>query len=402
MEKENKRLVLKRHSFYRALLFPVVKLIAAIYGFKNKSHFKIKKGESYLVLCNHQTGLDPIYVMMAFNRHLYAVATDTLMSNGFTSKLLSHCFGVIPKKKGIADYDANKKMLQVINEGGSLLLFPEGNRQYAEFQFSFTKSFAKFIKNLKRTVILYNLHGGTGVQPRFTKKKRKGQFYGKIRRVLRYDDYKDMSDEELYELVSEELKIYDSNSPQKYKSKASAEYLERIFFVCPKCGKVETLYSEGDFIECKECGFKVQYTNNLHLVTNDENIKFTKMLDWYNYQIRYLKDMQIGDGVIFSDEEVGLYTSYLYEKRKLITKGKIELYKDRLVIGEKTIKVSDIVISSPVGGTKFTLKTDDEDMLIIGNDRFNPLKYVFMFNKLDTKMKLNNLDIHYTLDERTE
>ena len=402
MSSTEKKLVLKRHIFYRAFGIPFIKLFSILKGYKNKSHFKLKKGESYLILSNHQTDYDGVFIMLSFNRPLYPIATDTLMSNGTTSKLLNHCFGIIPKKKGIADYDANKKMLQILDEGGSLLLFPEGNRTYAEFQFSFTKAFPKFLKTIKKTVILFNIHGGTGTNPRFAHKSRKGPFYGKIRKVLRYNDYKDLSDDELYETISESLKIYDSESKDRYESKAKAEYLERIFFVCPKCGKTQCLESSGNYIECKECGLKVEYTNNLHLKPNDKEIKIEKMLDWYNYQIRYIKDLEIGDGLIFGDDNVGIYTSELYQKRKLISKGRIELYKDRLVVGEFILNIGDINIASPTGGNKFALSTGDKNYIVIGSERFNPLKYVFMFNKLETKMKQKSLDIHYTLEERKE
>ena len=87
-------------------MFPFIKLLALMKGYKNKSHFKIRKGESYLVLSNHQTDFDGIFIMLSFNKMLYPVATDTVMSNGFTSKVIHHCFGLIPKKKGTVDFEA--------------------------------------------------------------------------------------------------------------------------------------------------------------------------------------------------------------------------------------------------------------------------------------------------------
>ena len=402
MSKSKHKVVLKRHTFYRNLIFPFIKLLALIKGYKNKSHFKIRKGESYLILSNHQTDLDGIFIMLTFNKILYAVTTDTVMSNGFTSKLISHCFGMIPKKKGIVDFEANKKMLLCFMEGGSLLLFPEGNRTYAEFKFSFTKNFAKFVKGLKKDVILFNFHGGTGSYPRFSNKRRKGPFYGKIRRVLRYADYKDMSDEELYEIISSNLKVYDSESGDKYISKTRAEYLERVLFVCPKCGKIECLHSEGNKIKCKECGFEAEYTEDLHFITNDNTIKINKMLDWFNYQIRYVNNMEIPDGVIFSDEEVELYETAMFKKRKLIATGKLELYKDELTINDYVVDIKNITNASPTGGRKLGFSVNKQDYFIIGSDRFNPLKYVFMFNKLDTLMKETGVDIYYNLEERKE
>lgn len=397
------KIVRKRHSLYFRLGRPIARIIAWAHHYKVRSHFKIKKGESYLILSNHQTDFDGFLVMLSFNKLLYPVIADTTMSNGFTSFLLDHCFGVIPKKKGTVDFEANKKMLQVFDEGGSLLLFPEGNRTYAEFQYSFTKSFAKFIKNIKKPVIFYNIHGGTGCLPRFKNKKRTGPFYGKIRSILTYEEYKDMSDEELYEIVSNNLKVYDSESKCEYKSNRRAEYLERMFFVCPKCGKMETLVSNGNYIQCKECGFEAEYTTNLHLITNDVNIKFEKLLDWYNFQIRFIKDLIIeNDKVLVSDNNVKLFSTKPYEKRKLLGSGHLELTSNQLTIGDFKINIGEIFRASPISGTRFNFSTEKEDYIVVGHERFNPLKYVFMFNKLETKMKQNNLDIHYNLEERKE
>ena len=175
-----------------------------------------------------------------------------------------------------------------------------------------------------------------------------------------------------------------------------------MFFVCPKCGKMETLYSSGNFIECKKCGFKAEYTNNLQLVTNDEGINFHKMLDWYNYQIRYVNNLQINGDIIFNDKDVRVFEINPYKKRKLISNGSFKLFKDKLVLENINIDVKNIFVASPIGGRKFAFSTEDKNYLVIGNERFNPLKYILLFNKLDTKMKLNNTDIYFDLNEREE
>ena len=402
MAKKKHRVVLKRHAFYRTIAMPFLRIYAFLKGYRNKSHFKIRKGQNYLVLSNHQTDFDGIFAMLSFNKILYAVATDTALSNGLPSRIFHHCFGVIPKKKGITDFEANRNMLRCFEEGGSLLLFPEGNRTYAEFQFSFGAHFAKFVKTLKKDLILFNIHGGTGCYPRFGNKKRKGKFYGKVRRVLRYDEYKDMPEDDLYQLISENLKVYDSQSGQKFESNKRAEYLERMLFVCPKCGKVGGIYSEGNFVKCSHCGFEAEYTNELKLIPNDKSVNVNKLLDWFNYQIRYINNKEITDEIIFSDDDVELYATKIYEKRKLVSKGKMELYKDKLIIGETVIQLSEIRNASPTGCRKMGFSTNKQDYFVIGNTRFNNLKYVFMFNKLETEMKQSDTDIYYCLEERKE
>lgn len=400
MEKKKNQIVFKRHKFWFVFYWPTVRLIALIKHYKVKNHFKMEKDQSYVILSNHQTDLDGVLTLLSFNRPVCGVVTDSFLSKGLISKIWKHQLGLIGKKKGVMDIKANMDMIRCVKEGGNLILFPEGNRTYAEFQFSYTSGFAKFIKFLKANIILYNIHGGTGVFPRFAKERRKGPYYGEVKRVLSYDEYKDMPDEELYKLIQENLRVYDSESGDLYKSDKRAECLERMFFVCPKCGKVQTLRSEGNYLYCDDCGLKVEFTEDLHLKSEDESFKFTKLVDWYNYQIRFLNEHDIPEGEIFRDHNVGLYVSHPGEKRKLLEQGDLVLTKDIIKFGNKEIKVADIEIASPISGTKFNFSAAEEDYLVIGDDRFNPLKYVLMFNKLDTKMKINKTDIYYTLEER--
>ena len=400
MGKKKNNVVFKRHLFWNYFYRPIVHLMAFFQGYKVKSHFKMKKGQSYIVLSNHQGGLDGLFLPLSFSRHLYGVLTDSFLSKGWVAKMFKHQLGIIGKKKGAVDVAANMEMMRVIREGGSLLIFPEGNRSYAEFQFTLTDGFAKFVRFFKKPIVLFNLHGGAGVDPRFGKKRRKGPFYGEVKRVLEPSEYQDWSDEKLYEVISENLKVYDSASGDLYKSNEKAEYLERMFFICPKCGKLETLYSKGNYLYCKNCGLKVEYTENLHFKSDDPEFKFERLVDWYNFQIRYIRDHEF-KGEIFKEGDAKLFISHPGKKRELIAKGNVILTDNFLKFPGKTIDIHEIEIASPINGTNFNFSTKNEDYLVMGNERFNPLKFVLMFNKLDTQMKLKNADVYYNLVERS-
>ena len=401
-KKNTNQIVFPRHMFWNHVYRPIVKLIALIKHYKFKSFLKMKKGESYIVLSNHQTGLDGVLLPLAFQRHLYGLMTDSFLSKGWVAKMFKHQLGMIGKKKGAVDLKANMDMLRCVREGGSLLIFPEGNRNYAEFQFTFTDAFAKFIRFFKKPIVLFNFHGGTGVDPRWAKSRRKGNFYGEIKRILQPEEFQNWSDEELYNVIKENLKVYDSDSGELYKSKERAEYLERMLFVCPKCGKVETLHSEGNYLYCSNCGLKVEYTEDMHLKSDDPEFRFTRLIDWYNYQIRWINAFEVkGDEEILHDKEASLFISHPGKKRELVAKGPVVLTGKTIKFAGKTIDISEIEIASPINGTNFNFSTKDEDYLVIGSERFNPLKYVLMFNKLETKMKQNKADIYYELIERS-
>ena len=194
-------------------------------------------------MSNHHTDIDSVLINISFNRLLRVVATDNIFKKGPFLFLLNK-FGVIPKRKGKTDIAASYSMMKVLSSKQCLVLFPEGNRTYAEFQYYVSDAIIKLIKKGKPTLILFNLHGGNGTRPRFKHKVRHGKFYGTIKKVMKYEEYKDIPDDELLQIIMDNLKVYDSESGELYKSRTRAEYLERMFFVCPKCNSAQTLYSK--------------------------------------------------------------------------------------------------------------------------------------------------------------
>ena len=366
-------------------------------GYRIKNKYRIKKGESLVVLSNHQTDYDPILVHLSFSKLMRTVATDNIFRKGFLNWFITK-LGGIPKRKGQSDLRSAMQMSRIIRDGGSLLIFPEGNRSYAEFQYYITDQIGKSLKNYKATIVLFNLHGGTGKYPRFAHKKRRGPFYGEIKKVLPYETYKDMSDEELTKTIKDNLKVYDSDSSALFKSSKRAEYLERMLFACPICNSHSTLFSKGKCIKCS-CGLEVEYKENLHLTSSNPNFKFDRLIDWYNFQKEWIKNLEVNDKEIFFDNGVKLFNGEPHEKKRLLAKGHLSVNKDNLTIDKLSLPIKDIEIASPVSGRKLVFTHLGKAYVIKGNKRFNALKYMLLFNKLDTKMKNDKIDNYFTLEK---
>ena len=385
-----------RHRFYFSTLRPVVRIIARKFHFKTKTQ-KLDKKQNYLILSNHQGYLDPAFIALTIKRPIYFIASDTLYSNKWYQRLLFHCFGLIKKRRGTADITCIRTMCEIAKEGGHVAVFPEGNRQWNDSVFYIDRAVVKLVRLLKLPVILYNLHGGFGVQPRWGRGLRKGKHTGEIKEIIPWDTIVNMSDDELYQRIVSGLKVIDSASGEHYKSSVRAEYLERQFFLCPKCGARSALLSKGNEIKCGKCGLTITYEEDLRLSSPDPAFPFEKLVDWYEYQQAWVRDFDLeSTDVLGSDEEVTLFDKTERE-RVLVASGRMCLTKDALSIGEWKVPTSDIFGGCAQDGTKLTFNVGDRAYIVYGHERFNAIKYLLFFNRVCEQIAIKGGDKYYGL-----
>lgn len=367
-------------------------------GFRCRDRYRIKKGESVIVLSNHQTDYDPFCIFPCFSKPLYAVATDSIFT-GVKGKLLSY-LGFIPKKKGASDVRAVMQISHDLAGGASVLLFPEGNRYYAEFQYDISSKLASFIKKTGATLLLFNIHGGSGVSPRFGAGRRHGRFYGEIKKILPHDACAAMSDDDLFCLIRDELRVYDSDSGERYKSGRRAEYLEKMLFVCPRCGGMQTLFSNRTHIVCRRCGLTAEYGEDLRLTCADDGFHLTRLIDWWDLQKKAVRDMKIIPGQpIFRDDGVRLFGTDRSRKKKRLAAGEMTVTDRQLTVGGFAVDLSAVDTATVVSGDKLVFSAGDDNYTVTGSKRFNPLKYVFLLHRLDTPLGKKPDPIYDALEE---
>ena len=382
--------------FYRPLFFIISRLFL---HFRSKDKYKLKKNEPAIILANHQTDFDFILILTMFNRPISFVGTDNIFNGPLFSNYLMNHLGVIPKKKGVVDITSTLMIMRTLKANGCVCIAPEGNRTYAEFQYHINEAIISLIRKTKAKLILLRLEGGTGSYPRFKNKKRSGKFTSTIARVLDASEYDLLTDEELLKIIKDNIRFYDSKSGNLYYSKRRAEYLEKMLFVCPNCLKMNTLKSKNEHLYCTNCNLDVIYNLDLSLGSKNSSFHFKYLIDWWNFQKRYVKELDIKDGIIFEDDII-LRLANPFKKRTTLYQGRMELTKDELRFGSLIHELKDIASATIVSGGKLIYQINDDNYLIKSkNKRFNPLKYIFMFNKLDTLMKKNNSDVYYNLEE---
>ena len=150
--------------------------------------------EGALFISNHVTTMDEFMIGILSKEHLYYMANTDLFDHFILGKLIEFLVQPIPKQKSKkSDLAAIRNCCKVAKEGGSICIFVEGNRSYTGELCYFDDSIAKLVKLLKKPLVLCNISGGYGTEPRFSKGLRKGKMHVGIKSIYQYDDIKDIS-----------------------------------------------------------------------------------------------------------------------------------------------------------------------------------------------------------------
>ena len=347
--------------------------------------FKAQGDRNYLVLMNHQTVYDQFFVGMAFRGPVYYLATEDIFSNGWISSLLRFAVNPIPIKKQTLDLKAVKTCLQVVREGGTLALAPEGNRTYSGRTEYMNPSIAKLARKMGLPIALFRIEEGYGIQPRWAENTRKGKMRAAVTKVLEPEVYQNMTDEELFAAIEQELMVDEARVTGQFRHQKLAEYLERAIYVCPNCGLAH-FESSGDTFTCLDCGAKSRYLPSKEL---EGDFPFRFVAEWYDWQKDFINRL---DPAAYTDTPMYEDTARLSEvivykaKKPLWENARIRLYGDRILMdngqGEELrflFEETDAV--TVLGRNKLNVYHGGKIYQLKGGKRFNALKYVHIFHR---------------------
>lgn len=387
-KKKSKKWLKFRHKVVHAILrYPVHLLCIVKYGIKITKYRDDKGKRPYLILYNHQTAFDQFFVGLAFKQPIYYLATEDIFSNGWVSSLIKYLVEPIPIKKQTTDIKAILNCMRVGKEGGSIAIAPEGNRTYSGETVYMSPAIASLARKLNMPVMLYRIEGGYGVQPRWSDGTRRGKMHSYVSRVIEPEEYKEMTDAELFEAIKAELYVNEAKVDGEYRSKHLAEYLERTIYYCPDCGLSE-FESEGDLIKCKKCGKTIRYLPTKELQGVNCKFPYRFVLDWYNAQSDFMNSLDLSpyyDKPIYRDRAVEVKEVVPSEKKIPYGCADVTLYGNRveLKINDDTISChfDDCSTITVLGRNKLNIYHGGKIYQLKGGKRFCALKYVHIYNR---------------------
>ena len=148
--------------------------------------------------------------------------------------ILKTFFNPIPKSKSVADLALVKRMKSVINEGGNICIFPEGNTTMNGGPSPIPEGMGRLIKFLGVPVKFIRIEGLYLSAPRWSYHRKFGPSTMTEIANLNPVDFNQMDPETIEKIVKDSLNISAYQQPLGlYKGKKLAEGLHKLIFSCP-------------------------------------------------------------------------------------------------------------------------------------------------------------------------
>ena len=264
--------------FYRFMLGMLRGIILRYFRLTPVNVSVVPESGAGLILANHSTLFDPIWVYAMLKRPVYFAATEDLFRKRGLGRLI-RWFGAFPKRKAASDLSALRSIFTIIGKGGLVGLFPEGVRTWDGTTQPLFTGIAKLIRKLRVPVYVCRLEGAYLVYPRWARRWRRMPIRGVFSRLYETGGVP-AADERILADIAAAIHSpdFEMRVPSSIGRRAGlAVNVTRVLYRCPSCGTMEGLKLVRPFstnmIECSSCFSTWVIDAGCRLSAADENGK---------------------------------------------------------------------------------------------------------------------------------
>ena len=370
----------KRHIWFWNIFRPLVILyIKFKFGYTYELVKEEDLPDTYIVLSNHVTDYDPLFVASSFPRQMYFVASEHVARWKTLYRFLKYAVEPIIRLKGTVAASTVIEVLRKVKAGANVCVFAEGVRTWDGVTCPILPSTGKLIKSAKCGLVTYKITGGYFVSPGWSQSNlRKGYIHGAPVHIYSKEEIAAMSIDEINAHINEDLyeDAFETQAanPKKYKGKNLAKYIENLLFICPECGKRNCITSHDDIIGCTECNSSFKYTE-YGLI---ENCKYETVRDLSNWQKEEVKKDAYNNEIYTAD--YATLTQIVKHKETLAAEGKLSLSSTDLICGDKVIPLSKISDMAIHGRHALVFSVGKEYYELLPKTPNHALKFLLLFN----------------------
>jgi 1-acyl-sn-glycerol-3-phosphate acyltransferase len=307
------------------VLGAIAKVYAYFIGLRFVQKDKIK-GPA-IVLANHNSFSDFFFSTAATYPHRITYLAAAKMFRESHRRPFLRLARAIPKAMFQSDPASIKSTFQILKQKGIIGIYPEGQISYHGTSLTSPFAIAKLLKKTKVPVYICQIQNSYLFAPPWTKKKFKGKIYVKFYRAIEPNQLETMSEEEIYQTISQQLYFNTGEFNRKHQHPYQVQPikgLEPLLYQCPQC-LYEGLNAVKNTLICSQCQHTLTYDKfgflngksvyewfELQRVRLEEKIKKTK-----DYSLSSLVRLVRYQGKGLACVGEGLFTvtqdAYIYE-----------------------------------------------------------------------------------------
>lgn len=372
----------KKRQLIYTILRPIVSVFL-FFKFKYRKEMATDLPENYIVVANHLTNWDSLFVATAFKKQMYFVASEHLARQKYFP-IVNALLQPIIRRKGTKAVSTVKEVIKITRKGGNVAIFAEGDRAWDGITCPIMPATGKMIKSAKCGMVTYKIEGGYFLNPRWSMTMRKGFVAGKMVKVYSKEEVAAISPDEINEVLARDL-YEDAYLTQEkvqcaYKGDKLAEGMENLLFYCPECGKMDSFLSHEDTVTCQECGHSFKYNEYGML----EGGKFSTIRDFSLWQKQKAVE-DAANGLAYTAKTAKLVQIDIDHTETFITEGEIYMDSEKFVCGSEEFLMDDIIELAIHSRSCIVFNVNKKYYEMRAPERVNVYKLTLLYNAYKEK-----------------
>ena len=210
---------------------------------------------AFIYLAEHRSVLDFTAIYhLGPEKNVAGVINEHYFGIPVLGKIMRKC-GHISKKLFYPDMACVKGIMRAVKAGRPVAIFPEARLSTDGGPSYIDGSIAVLCKRLNVPVVLVEIRNNYFISPKWRKKIFRGTCEAEVKRIIQPDELKEMTAEELTEIIRENLSYNEfSRSEYTYRAGGKAKGLENVLYMCPHCKSLYSNVSKGNTMTCTKCG----------------------------------------------------------------------------------------------------------------------------------------------------
>lgn len=204
------------HSAFGKALYAVLWVLCrtlgvAVFGFRSRFVEPLPQEGGIVVLSSHQTFLDPLLLGLATDRRLSSLARSSLYRFKPFGAVIT-ALDAVPIDREASALKAMKVVIQRLERGAAVIIFPEGARTFDGELGEFKSGFALIAKKAGVPIVPVAIVGGFECWPRTRLFPRPGRIRLEFGAILTAAEVAALSDKEIFEVCTSRLRECDAKA----------------------------------------------------------------------------------------------------------------------------------------------------------------------------------------------